>query len=105
MPRSLEYLFSEIAKHKKGIPVSGRTARQSQIGETEECTFKVNVSYLEIYNETIYDLLDSSQANLKIREDKNNKRVYVEGITETEVNTVRDVLGMMLLKFKFFRFD
>lgn len=38
-------------------------------------------SFLEIYNETITDLLDPSENHLHIREDI-KKRVYVEGLTQ-----------------------
>jgi kinesin family protein 6/9 len=41
IPRSLSYIFEEIRR---------RT----------DCNFKVSVSYLEIYNEFGYDLLDES---------------------------------------------
>lgn len=37
----------------------------------EEIEFEVKCQYVEIYNETIYDLLDScGQSKLQIREDK-----------------------------------
>ena len=43
-------------------------------------------SFLEIYNETITDLLGSSQANLHIREDAAHG-VYVEGLHEESVSS------------------
>ena len=40
---------------------------------------------LEIYNETINDLLDPSSTNLKLREDATQELVYVEGVKNVEV--------------------
>lgn len=40
----------------------------------------VSVSYLEIYNENVNDLLNSSKHNLEVRENKNGD-VLVDGLT------------------------
>ncbi|KAL6522265.1 Kinesin-like protein KIN-7K, chloroplastic [Orobanche hederae] len=42
--------------------------------------FLLRVSYLEIYNEVINDLLDPTGQNLRVREDAQG--TYVEGIKE-----------------------
>ena len=47
----------------------------------EGVTFIIRCSFLEIYNETIIDLLNKGNTNLQLREDT-RKGVYVEGITE-----------------------
>ena len=46
----------------------------------------IRVSYIEIYNETIKDLLSSSDKNLELREDP-QQGVIVNGLTEIEVKT------------------
>eukprot|EP00854_Cymbomonas_tetramitiformis_P013331 gene13331-15752_t len=51
----------------------------SAIQQTPDREFLLRVSYLEIYNEVINDLLDPARTNLKLREDKNHG-VYVENI-------------------------
>ncbi len=38
------------------------------------------ISYLEIYNENVNDLLNSNKCNLEVRENKNGD-VLVEGLT------------------------
>ncbi|KAK4801646.1 hypothetical protein SAY86_022133 [Trapa natans] len=53
------------------------------IQETPGREFLLRVSYLEIYNEVINDLLDPTGQNLKIREDAEG--TYVEGIKEEVV--------------------
>jgi hypothetical protein len=54
------------------------------------------VSYLEIYNETIYDLLSKSKKGLKQYED-NTGNVYIKDLTEKEIITFKD--GDLLLKY------
>ena len=48
--------------------------------------FLVTVSYLEIYNEVVKDLLNPSDKHLKIREHP-DMGIYVEGLAELVVNT------------------
>lgn len=52
----------------------------STIQETPEREYLLRVSYLEIYNEVINDLLDPAGQNLRIREDAQG--IYVEDIKE-----------------------
>jgi hypothetical protein len=54
----------------------------------------VNVSYLEIYNEIVNDLLDSTKRNLEVRESKFGG-VFVENLTEKHVNSVCDVMKLI----------
>ncbi|PHT59067.1 hypothetical protein CQW23_01430 [Capsicum baccatum] len=55
----------------------------SIIQDTPGCEFLLRVSYLEIYNEVINDLLDPTGQNLRVRED--SQGTYVEGIKEEVV--------------------
>lgn len=50
----------------------------------EDIEFSVKVSFIEIYNEKIRDLLNPEKVNLKIHENK-DKGVYVREMTETYV--------------------
>jgi hypothetical protein len=56
--------------------------------------FLLRVSYLEIYNETIRDLLNPSNDNLKIHQDK-TRGVYVTPLTEEVVTCSKDVLKVI----------
>jgi hypothetical protein len=55
------------------------------IEETRERFFLVKFSMLEIYNETINDLLDPTSINLRLREDSRRDLVFVEGVKNVEV--------------------
>ncbi|KAI9324638.1 P-loop containing nucleoside triphosphate hydrolase protein [Zopfochytrium polystomum] len=56
--------------------------------------FTVKVSYMEIYMEKIKDLLNPSQDNLPIHEEK-NRGVYVKGLLEVFVGSVDEVYDAM----------
>ncbi|KAI3499699.1 hypothetical protein L1887_35504 [Cichorium endivia] len=63
------------------------------IQETPGREFLLRVSYLEIYNEVINDLLDPTGQNLRIRED--NQGTYVEGIKEEVVLSPAHALSLI----------
>ncbi len=57
-------------------------AKKDKINNKDEVTkFMITVSFLEIYNEVIKDLLNPSDKSLKIRESK-QKGIYVEDLCE-----------------------
>ncbi|KAK3268519.1 hypothetical protein CYMTET_22985 [Cymbomonas tetramitiformis] len=66
----------------------------SAIQQTPDREFLLRVSYLEIYNEVINDLLDPARTNLKLREDKNHG-VYVENIKEEVVLSFEHILSLI----------
>lgn len=57
----------------------------------ENLEFLIKVSYFEIYNEKIRDLLEITNVNLVIHEDK-NRVPYVKGISEKFVSNTEEVL-------------
>ncbi|KAJ1400249.1 P-loop containing nucleoside triphosphate hydrolase protein, partial [Ochromonadaceae sp. CCMP2298] len=77
IPRAIEQIFGHIRQH-----ASARTR------------FLVRASYLQIYNETISDLLKPQRSNLTIREDK-RRGVYVEGLSEWVVRSPAEIYGLM----------
>ncbi|XP_042507685.1 kinesin-like protein KIN-12D isoform X2 [Macadamia integrifolia] len=82
-PRIFEFLFARI-----------RAEEESR--RDEKLKYHCKCSFLEIYNEQITDLLDPSSTNLLLREDI-KKGVYVENLTEFEVQTVTDILKLLSL--------
>ncbi|XP_031273127.1 kinesin-like protein KIN-7C, mitochondrial [Pistacia vera] len=63
------------------------------IQETPAREFLLRVSYLEIYNEVINDLLDPTGQNLRIREDAQG--TYVEGIKEEVILSPAHALSLI----------
>jgi kinesin family protein 5 len=61
-----------------------------------ETTFKVSVSYMEVYREVIRDLLDVRNSNLSVRESK-GRGTYVEGATNTFVANEDEVYEVLQL--------
>lgn len=57
-------------------------------------TVKIEISYLEIYNESVNDLLDVTKKNLNVRDVK-NKGVQIEGLCKIEVNTKEQALNLL----------
>ncbi|XP_017019482.1 kinesin-like protein KIF23 [Drosophila kikkawai] len=66
------------------------------LGLDEDNMYSVFITYIEIYNNSVYDLLEDSgiQKTLQskiIREDA-NRHMFVHGVTEVEVKTVEEAL-------------
>ncbi|XP_059428095.1 kinesin-like protein KIN-7K, chloroplastic [Corylus avellana] len=74
------------------IPLAVKDAF-SIIQETPNREFLLRVSYLEIYNEVINDLLNPAGQNLRIREDAQG--VFVEGIKEEVVLSPAHALSLI----------
>ncbi|KAM9307981.1 kinesin-like protein KIF13A isoform 2-T2 [Gastrophryne carolinensis] len=64
--------------------------------ENESQTFKVEVSYMEIYNEKVRDLLDpkGNRQSLKVREHK-VLGPYVDGLSQLAVTKFEDIESLM----------
>lgn len=62
--------------------------------DDQNLEFHIKVSYFEIYNEKIRDLLNISQTNLTIHEGK-DKVPYVKGVTEQFVTNFYEVLDII----------
>ncbi|KAF9362349.1 Kinesin-like protein kif15 [Mortierella sp. NVP85] len=74
IPRCIEYLFRLIAQEEQNI---------------SSVKYLCRASYIEIYNEMIYDLLDRSTSARATREDI-KRGVYVDGATEETIHSPED---------------
>ncbi|KAM8712863.1 hypothetical protein ACLKA7_013229 [Drosophila subpalustris] len=79
IPRLCDKLFSAIANKS-----------------TPELMYKVEVSYMEIYNEKVHDLLDPkpNKQSLKVRE-HNVLGPYVDGLSQLAVSSFQDIDNLM----------
>ncbi|KAG2176117.1 hypothetical protein INT43_005350 [Umbelopsis isabellina] len=64
------------------------------ISETTEKEYLLRVSYLEIYNETLRDLLSPESEDLRIHEDK-KRGVYVSSLKEEIVTSPKQVMKVI----------
>lgn len=56
---------------------------QAKYLEDQGWTYKIEASFLEIYNETVKDLMtDKKSANVDIKLDPENDSVHVPGLTK-----------------------
>ena len=71
--------------------IIGRAAHDL-FGELDKQTtgrWKVAMSYLEIYNEKVYDLLETKNADLPIRENT-DRTIFVPGLSQEPIRTAQD---------------
>ncbi|CAL1588547.1 unnamed protein product [Knipowitschia caucasica] len=85
IPRSFEYLFFLI----------NREVERSQ----QSKSFLCKCSFIEIYNEQIYDLLDTASASLFVRENI-KKDVFVEGAVEKFVVSAAEAYQVLSLGWR-----
>lgn len=85
IPRSFEYLFFLIGRE---VERSGKSK-----------SFLCKCSFIEIYNEQIYDLLDSASASLFLRENI-KKGVFVEGSVEKFVNSAAEAYQVLSMGWR-----
>ncbi|XP_014472394.1 PREDICTED: kinesin-like protein KIF19 isoform X2 [Dinoponera quadriceps] len=57
--------------------------------------FTVTMSYMEIYNENIRDLLNPSSGYLDLRDDTRGRNVQVSGLTEVSTNSTEEVMQLL----------
>eukprot|EP01039_Chlorochromonas_danica_P003878 gene3878-4236_t len=82
-----------IPKAVKDVFVSlKKKSKQCTIGES----YQLYLSFLEVYNEQVYDLLDSSSRVLSVREDKEKGIVAAAGLTEQPVTTYEQVIDCII---------
>lgn len=80
MPRVFQYLCAQIAREERK---SGGRLKYS-----------VTASFLEIYNERIFDLLEPNSQSLTLREDA-KEGVYVENLHEVPITAADEILKLM----------
>ncbi|XP_040976301.1 kinesin-like protein KIF19 [Aquila chrysaetos chrysaetos] len=62
---------------------------------TEEMDYTVSMSYLEIYNEVIRDLLNPSSGFLDVREDPRGS-IHIVGITEVSITNAQEITQLLM---------
>ncbi|XP_051494884.1 kinesin-like protein KIF21B isoform X2 [Apus apus] len=89
IPRAIGHLFSGIEERRRAALSQGRAAPE----------FKVSAQFLELYNEEILDLFDSSRdpdarhrkSNIKIHEDASGS-IYTTGVTSRLISSQDELI-------------
>ena len=101
IPRVLTYLWSQCNTNKTIVDKTKLLSKKTITSASFKCSF------YEIYQERIYDLLDSSSvtttttssSGLSVREDI-HKGIFVEGCTEKEIQSVEDAQELLLAGYR-----
>lgn len=94
IPRLNDDLWSSVADALSDFDAAASLRGQEQPAEVSELKFMITVSFLEIYNEEIKDLLNPSKKVLKIREHK-DLGIYVEDLCELIVKDASEVMRLI----------
>jgi hypothetical protein len=84
-----------IPRLNDGLWASLGNAMSAKSSNSGELKFLVTVSFLEIYNEQIKDLLNPSKKVLELREEVGGRGIYVEDLCELVVHGAPDVLKLI----------
>lgn len=100
VPRAMELLFEQLQQQQQSSTsssvTSGRNIRPVSFSSSKAVyKYSVKVSFVEIYNEELIDLLNSAPPTEKppvtIREDTKG-HIYWTGVKEVTVNNTNDIL-------------
>jgi len=99
VPRAVADAFAgieadDLANGGAGGPAPSPSSPSDSTATATPARFLVRASYLQIYNETISDLLRPERTNLAIREDA-RRGVFVEGLSEWVVRSPAEVHALM----------
>ncbi|KAL5966840.1 Kinesin-like protein KIF23, partial [Taenia solium] len=94
----LDYSSRLRTPHKSDYPLScleDRLVDSTAVPLPRNCLYSVFITYIELYNDVIYDLLEISTGScgrpLALYEDA-NRNVYAHGVTELEVKSANEAL-------------
>ncbi|XP_020494416.1 kinesin-like protein KIF21A isoform X2 [Labrus bergylta] len=94
IPRAVNHLFRGIEERRQAATEQGKPVPE----------FKINAQFLELYNEEVVDLFDSTRdmearkqrSNIKIHEDANGG-IYTVGVTTRTVNSAAEMIQCLKL--------
>ncbi|XP_036068508.1 kinesin-like protein KIF21A isoform X5 [Oryzias melastigma] len=91
IPRAVHHLFKGIEERREAAQEQGRPVPE----------FKINAQFLELYNEEVLDLFDSTRdmkqkAHIKIHEDANGG-IYTVGVTTRTVSSEAEMMQCLKL--------
>ena len=102
IPRFISELFSSLVKRREESEKAVLQSRDDVNNISSEqqqsvslVDFKVSASFLEVYGEDIFDLLDGDRSDaLKIREDS-DKNVIVVGLKSAPIHNASEAMNVL----------
>ena len=95
-------MIGDVSQYKyRGIAPRALGLIFSEIASRPQVNFQVTVTYMEIYNERIYDLLDDDGSKgakeyAIVEDSKGGRGVHVRGLQELEVNSEEEALVLLM---------
>jgi len=87
IPRFISDFFLEMHK-KKENPFSGEKGSQTLLD------YNVSASFLEVYGEDVFDLLDPNRKSLPLREDSNGG-IVISGLKSRHISNLKEALQVL----------
>ena len=96
IPRVLQRIFQRVADETNGTLIDADTPEDKKPCDVQ---FVVKCSYLEIYNETVADLLapagtTNAERNAPVIREHDKKGIFVEGLTEAVVTNAEETYDL-----------
>lgn len=85
IPRCMDYLFEKL--------------NSEQQEHAERFSFTVNCSFVQLYNEGLFDLLDNIEERLRIRNNTKNE-VFIDGAVVEQVVSSYEITELLRIGFK-----
>ena len=82
-------------ENKTGALIQAFKEIFEQIEKTNDRTFFVKCSYIEIYNDNVYDLLQKTEnlnETLQVCEDANKESFFIRGVREESVDSFEEII-------------
>ncbi|XP_019761161.1 kinesin-like protein KIF19 isoform X1 [Dendroctonus ponderosae] len=81
-------------RHHPGIMIRALNDIFEAVKDKED-EYSVTMSYLELYNENIRDLLNPASGYLELREDSRGRSIQVSGLTEISTTSTDEVMQLL----------
>nr|XP_045606968.1 kinesin-like protein KIF20B isoform X3 [Procambarus clarkii] len=93
--------FNEVSRASSGMESQYHDSTSLDLGDTESMKYAIFVSFAEIYNEYIYDLLEKMPTSKKnkrnplvLGEDRNGS-IYIKGLQEVRVRSAEEAWRLL----------
>ena len=97
IPRFTSHLFATLVERREASEKALLQTWEEDIAPKQSVSlidFQLSASFIEVYGENVYDLLDDSRNPLQIREDS-NKAVFVQGLKCVSIANSSEAMNVL----------